>query len=98
MKRLFSLLFLVLAATPISAHALTVKNLSDVPQQLLVHTPGKIEKVIIQPGVIYYIGGVGVLLQQPNQGITSTKPLEEYVIWKNGKLTRQRSDDRSTPQ
>lgn len=81
-------LLLALLASP--AYAVTIKNLSDSTQVVVIEQGGNQQEVILPAGATrHYVGGA-VKLIMPGQRPVNADFHDEYAIWPSGKMHIQR--------
>lgn len=87
--RLFSV-FLAMALLAAPAHAVTVRNLSDSTQAVIVEQGSGRHELILPPGGVRYYTGGAVILTVSGQRPVRADFQDEYAIWPDGKLIIQR--------
>ena len=87
--RVFSL-FLMAALLAAPAHAVTLRNLSDQTQVVMVEQGGAKQEAILPPKASRHFMGGDVTLVKPGQRPVHADFQDEYAIWPDGKLIIQR--------
>lgn len=85
-----SILFILALLAAMPAHALSIRNLTDTTQVVVMEQGGQRFEMILPPKTTRYYQGGDVTLHKVGQPPIRADFMNEYAIWPDGKLIIQR--------